>query len=196
MTCTDLSSLKVELLAPTFDLDKMSVSEAISKRRAVREYSKREPNKQILSNLLYFSAGITDKEKGLQASPTANNRQEVDLYVAAACGVFRYDAAQHVLIRVSEGDHRAETGEQDFCKDAQYNFIYVFNAEKSAEVTDENKRKFYTGTDCAFMASQTALYATAVGLGSVVRAWFDKAKVAKICALEDGDIPALVLSVG
>ncbi|MFA5625040.1 MAG: nitroreductase family protein [Bradymonadales bacterium] len=187
---------KIVLPAPSFDRDTMTVSEAISKRRSVREYSKREPDKQILANLLYFSAGITDKEEGKLAAPTANNRQEIDLYVAAHCGVYRYDPKEHALHCVCEEDRRADTGEQKFCADALYNFIYVFNAEKAKKITDESKRRFYQGSDSALMASQTALYATAVGLNHVIRAWFDKDKVAKACDLKDGDLPVLALTVG
>lgn len=196
MTCACNSKDKILLPSPSFDRDTMSLSEAISKRRSVREYTKRDPDKQLLANLLYFSAGITDKDNELRAAPTANNRQEIDLYVAAPCGVFRYEPKEHALLCVCEEDRRADTGEQSFCADALYNFIYVFNAQKSAAITDEAKRKFYQGTDSGLMAAQTSLYATAAGLGSVVRAWFDKEKVSKICALKDGDVPVLMLSVG
>lgn len=185
----------IELLPPTFD-DALKTSEAIAKRRSCREYNSAKGDKQNLSNLCYFSAGITDEKNALTANPTANNRQQIDLYLVSACGVFRYDPKKHVLLRIADGDHRAITGNQDFVAEATYNFIYVTNGEKFAAVTDPEKRVFYSGTDSAFMAHNTCLIARSMGLDSIVRAAIDRKAIHSLLKLQPLDMVSLATSVG
>lgn len=185
----------IELLAPTFD-DALKTSEAIAKRRSGRAFNNEKGDKQNLSNLCYFSAGITDEEHSWVANPTANNRQQVDLYMVSACGVFRYDPKKHVLYRIADGDHRAVTGKQPFVAEATYNFIYVTNGERFAVVTDPEKRIFYSGTDSAFMAHNTCLIATSMGLDSVVRALIDREAIHSLLKLNPLDTVGLTVSVG
>ncbi|MCL2326698.1 MAG: SagB/ThcOx family dehydrogenase [Proteobacteria bacterium] len=180
---------------PTFD-DTLKVGEAIAKRRSVRAYGGRDLSLQELSNLCYFSAGITEPTRGLTANPTAKNLQEIDLYVVTADGAFRYDVSGHALHVIERGDFRAETGLQKFAADASVNFIYVCNARKAAKYGDEAHEKFIVAVDAGIISAQACLYAGSIGLNSVIRGWIDRELLAKRLRLSNGDEALLAVSMG
>jgi len=53
------------------------------------------------------------------------NAQEVDVYAALSGGLYRYDAARHILEMVSATDVRRVTGYQDFVDQAPLDLVYV-----------------------------------------------------------------------
>lgn len=187
---------KIQLPAPTFD-DQLRVSEAIVKRRSIRQYDGHALSLQQIANLCYFSAGVTDKERGFCANPTACNTHHIDLYLANADFCAKYIPAEHVLDIIERGDFRAEMAIQPFAKEASIQFIYVVNAVTFSKFpgNPDHKTK-YGHTDCAIMATNTCLYATSLGLGSVMRGMFDPAIVAKRLHLPAEDEIVLTVSVG
>lgn len=187
---------KIKLPAPTFN-DQLKVSEAIAKRRSIRQYDGHALDMQQLANLCYFSAGVTDKERGFCANPTACNTHHIDLYIANADFCAKYIPAEHALDIIERGDFRAEMAIQPFAKEASVQFIYVVNAVTFSKFpgNPDHKTK-YGHTDCAIMATNTCLYATSIGLGSVMRGMFDPAMVAKRLHLPAEDEIVLTVSVG
>ena len=186
----------ISLLAPTFD--GLKVSEAIVKRRSVRQYDGHAIDDQTLANLCYFSAGVTDKDRGFCANPTACNCHEIDLYVVTDKVCAKYVPADHALSVIARGDFRAEFAIQPFAKQASVQFVYVvntktFDAAFPAGVPHKDK---YANTDAAIMATNTCLYATSIGLGSVIRGMFDPAAVSARLGLPADDVIILTVSVG
>lgn len=187
---------KIQLPAPTFD-DQLKVSEAIAKRRSIRQYDGHALDMQQIANLCYFSAGVTDKERGFCANPTACNTHHVDLYICNADFCAKYIPSEHALAVIERGDFRADMAIQPFAKEASIQFIYVVNAKTFANFpgNPDHKSK-YGHTDCAIMATNTCLYATSIGLGSVMRSMFEPAVVAKRLQLPVDDEIVLTVSVG
>jgi hypothetical protein len=87
----------------------LPVMEALSVRASVRAWSEKELSPQDLSDLLWAANGINRPDKRRTAS-SAQNAQDVDLYVFLKDGVYLYDAANHALNPVVAGDHRKEIG--------------------------------------------------------------------------------------
>jgi len=85
----------------------LPVMEALSVRASVRDWSEKDLSLQDLSDLLWAANGINRPDKKRTAS-SAMNAQDVDVYVFLKDGAYLYDAAQHALIPVVAGDHRAE----------------------------------------------------------------------------------------
>ena len=85
----------------------LPVMEALSVRASVRDWSEKDLSLQDLSDLLWAANGINRPDKKRTAS-SAMNAQDVDVYVFMKDGAYLYDAAQHALIPVVAGDHRAE----------------------------------------------------------------------------------------
>lgn len=189
-------SERISLPKPNFE-DSLKVSEAITKRRSIRKYDGHALTLQQIANLCYYSAGVTDAERGLCANPTACNCHQIDLYIVTNEFCAKYIPTEHALDIIEKGDFRAEMAIQPFAKEASVQFVYVVNAktfEKFPGNPDHKER--YGHTDAAIMAAQTCLYATSAGLASVMRGMFEPAIVAKRLQLQHDDAIVLTVSVG
>ena len=186
----------IKLPAPTFD-DSLKVSEAIVKRRSIRQYDGHALSLQQIANICYFSAGVTDKDRGLCANPTACNCQQIDLYIATADYCAKYIPADHALEIIEKGDFRAEMAMQPFAKEASMQLIYVVNAKSFEKFPGGVPHKTkYAHTDPAIMVTNTCLYATSIGLNSVIRGMFDPSIVAPRLKINADDEIVLTVSVG
>ncbi|SFT05987.1 SagB-type dehydrogenase domain-containing protein [Porphyromonadaceae bacterium NLAE-zl-C104] len=161
--------------------------QALNERKSTRSYQDRELTLQQLSDLLWAANGFNRDDK--RTAPTANNRQELELYVTTKNGVYFYDARNHLLKEVKKGDHRAQAGTQDFVARAALNLVFVSDLGKASG-------KEYAYTDCGFVAQNVYLYCASEGLGVVVRGSFDKDKLSGLLSLEPNQEILLTQSVG
>ncbi len=123
------------------------------------------------------------------------NRQEIDIYVATADGLYLYDAKGHVLNPILSEDIRAMTGRQDYVKDAAINLIYVADYAKMGTSTKEDK-DLYSAADTGFISENVYLYCASEGLATVVRGSIDRQALAKAMKLRPDQKVILAQSVG
>jgi len=161
--------------------------QALNERKSIRSYQDKALTLEQLSDLLWAANGFNRDDK--RTTPTANNRQELELYVAMKSGLYFYDARKHLLKEVKKGDFRADTGVQDFVAQAALNLIFVSDLGKASS-------KQYAYTDCGFVAQNVYLYCASAGLGSVVRGSFDKEKLSKLLNLTPPQEVLLTQTVG
>lgn len=175
--------LSAGIKAQTIDLpepDKkggMPLMEALNERSSNRNFSSRELSKQKLANLCWAAWGINRPGEDKRTAPSSQNKQEVELYVVLPDGAYFYNARDHQLELIKEGDLREYCGEQDFVATAPVNFIYVANMEKAEvedpdDITDEQLMTSHANT--GFIAQNTYLACASEGLNCVVRGWIDK----------------------
>ena len=88
----------------------LPVMEALSVRASVREWSDRELSLQDLSDLLWAANGINRPDSKRRTASSAQNAQDVDIYVFRKDGVYLYDALGHALVLVAAGDQRSQIG--------------------------------------------------------------------------------------
>lgn len=160
----------------------MPLMQALNERSSSRNFSSQELSKQQLANLCWAAWGINRPEADKRTAPSSQNKQEVELYVVRADGAYFYNAHEHQLEQIKEGDLREYCGKQDFVADAPVNFIYVANMKKAgvedpADITKEHLMTSHANT--GFIAQNTYLACASEGLNCVVRAWINKS------ALED-----------
>lgn len=86
----------------------LPVMEALSVRASVRDWSPNEIGLQDLSDLLWAADGINRPDSKKRTASSAQNAQDVDIYVFLKDGVYLYDAAGQALVPVAAGDHRNE----------------------------------------------------------------------------------------
>jgi hypothetical protein len=72
---------------------------ALNERKSSRAFSGQVLSQQDLSNLLWAAFGV-NRQDGRRTAPTARNTQKVEIYAAMGTGVWRYEGAEHKLIRV------------------------------------------------------------------------------------------------
>lgn len=168
-----------------------TLTEALAKRRSVRDYAATPLDEAKLAYVLWAAAGIT-AEDGSRTTPSTMHRAALDPYVIDENGVWRYEAAENRLVCVASGDKRADsTLGQDFVAKAAVTILLVADKQKGAGIES------YFPTDAGCMAMAVQLAAQAAGLGSVIRGSFDAAKMtAALGADGAAKVPVLCVTVG
>jgi hypothetical protein len=92
----------------------MPLMQALAKRQTIRAFADKPLPLQTLSNLLWAAFGVNrprEVKAGLgRTAPSAMNKQEVELDVVLADGVYIYEAEQNRLRSVVAGDMRGKVG--------------------------------------------------------------------------------------
>jgi len=183
---TSLPAQNITLPAPQ-KAGGMPLMEALAKRSTARAFdASRELTPQQISNLLWAAFGI-NRDDGKRTAPTANNRQEHDLYVLLKTGSYRYDAKVNTLVLVAPGDQREAGGKQPFVKSAPITVLIIADAArmggKTLETLTPNNREM-AAADAGFIAQNMYLYCASEGLVTGVRAMVDNAKVVAALSLK------------
>ncbi|HEX2395405.1 MAG TPA: nitroreductase family protein, partial [Bacteroidales bacterium] len=101
--------------------------QALKSRQSIRTYSDREIPVQEMANLLWAANGINRPDVNRRTVPTAQNKQEIEIYLSNKDGLFLYDAQQHALMTIHNRDIRALTGMQPYVATAPANIVIVAN---------------------------------------------------------------------
>jgi len=175
LLCSPMLAEDIRLLPPQFEKN-ATLLEALKNRCSERSFSEKELSLQQLSNLLWAAVGVNRPDDEKRTAPTARNAQEIDVYVAMKTGLYLYNAKDHILVFIHANDIRSKTRKQKFTETAPVNLIYVADFDKMNG--DEETKIFYSATDTGFISQNVYLYCAAEGLGTVVRGWVDKDKLA------------------
>jgi hypothetical protein len=87
----------------------MPLMRALNERKSGRDFSGAALSRQELSNLLWAAFGV-NRPDGRRTAPTARNSQKVEIYAAMSTGVWRYDGAEHTLIKALNRDTVGDFG--------------------------------------------------------------------------------------
>jgi SagB-type dehydrogenase family enzyme len=169
--------------------------QVLKDRSSSRSFSPEKLSAQVLSNLLWAAFGINRPDTGKRTAPSAVNRQEIDIYVATADGLYLYEAKSHVLKLIMSDDIRVLTGRQDFVKEAPANLIYVADFSRMGNAPKEDK-ELYSAADTGFISQNVYLYCASERLATVVRGSIDKYTLAKTMKLRPDQRIILAQSVG
>jgi nitroreductase len=159
-----------------------------------RQFSQEPLPVEVLSNLLWAAFGI-NRPDGKRTAPSAMNRQEIDIYVATAKGLYLYDAKVNLLNPILADDIRGMTGRQPFVKEVAVNLIYVADYSRMSGGTNEIK-DLYSAAATGFIGENVYLYCASEGLVTVVRAEMDKSAMASVMKLRPDQKIILAQSVG
>lgn len=169
--------------------------EVLKARKSSRDFKRDNLPMQTMSNLLWAACGINRPEAGKRTAPTARNKQEIDVYVATAKGVFLYDAKNHSLELILSEDIRAKCGTQEYVKDVPVNLVFVADYTRMTERTEAENQSL-SWADTGFISQNVYLYSASEGLATVVRALIDRDELAKVMKLRPEQKITLSQSVG
>jgi nitroreductase len=137
----------------------MPLMQALAQRQTTRAFRDQPLPMQTLSNLLWAAFGVNrprTAKPGLgRTAPSAMNKQEVQLYVALAQGLYLYEAEASRLHPILAGDVRAKIGSGG--PHAAVTIAYVADAKLD-----------YAQVDTGFIGQNVYLFAASEGLN----AWF------------------------
>ena len=169
----------------------MPLMQALAERKTTRAFLDKPMPLQTLSNLLWAAFGVNrprEVKPGLgRTAPSAMNKQEIEIDVVLASGVYVYDAEANLLRPVAGGDVRAKMGAPPAGL-AAVTLVYVAQANPD-----------YAQVDAGFIGQNVYLFAASEGLN----AWFyalhgqqDATAVAAALKLPAGKRPLYAQSVG
>ncbi|HUU12496.1 MAG TPA: SagB/ThcOx family dehydrogenase [Terriglobia bacterium] len=188
----------VELPEPVRE-GRMSVEEAIARRRSVRKFGKEALSAQQVSQLLWAAQGITHRE-GLRTAPSAGALYPLELYVATPDGFFHYEPQPHRLRRLTNRDLRPAIFraalEQDAIREAPTVFVFTAVYERTAQKYGEGRTPRYVQMEAGHAAQNLLLEAVALGLGGVPVGAFHDADGQKTLALPREERPLYLIPVG
>jgi SagB-type dehydrogenase family enzyme len=187
----------IQLLKPQLDIGK-PLMQVLKDRKSQRAYSNEKIPLQVLSNLLWAAFGINRPESGRRTAASGGNRQDIDIYVAVADGVYVYDAKAHMLNPVFAEDVRSLSGRQTPTvplDDAPINLIYVWDGKKKSKTSTEEQNLNLAFAHTGFISQNVYLFCASEGLATVVRLWFDRPALEKKMELRSEQYATLVQSV-
>lgn len=173
----------------------LPLMQTLQQRQSERDFRPDALAPQTLSDLLWAAAGINRTEHGGRTWPSAMNAQEVDLYVALPQGLYRYEPQRHVLLLIKAEDVRRVTGYQDFVDNAPLDLVYVADHSRM-KMVPAAQREAYASVAAGAMAQNVYLFCASQGLGTVVRAWFDRNALTKAMGLTNDQQILLTQTVG
>lgn len=174
----------------------VNVMKAFANRHSDREFARKELSIQDISDLLWAANGINRPSEGMRTAPSALNKQDIDTYLFTKEGAYLYDAQQHVLKPVTEGDHRAlVAGGQDFVKTAPVCLVYVSDLSRFGMGASEQV-KLMGAMDAGIVSQNVNLFCAGAGLSTVPRATMDKEGLKRILKLSDSQVPMMNNPVG
>ena len=173
-----------------------TVMKALSERQSTREYASKALSLGDLSDLLWAANGINRPESGKRTAPSALNKQDVDVYVILPEGSYVYDAKNHQLNLVSEGDPRdAVAGGQTFVKAAPVSLVLVSDVSFFGDA-QKPQNQVVGAMDVGIVSQNISLFCANAKLATVPRGSMDATQLKKVLKLKDSQIPMLNHPVG
>jgi len=166
----------------------------LNDRHSTRSYLDKELTQQQIADMLWAANGI-NRADGRRTSPSARNKQEIDIYIVTAKGIFLYDAVKNALICISGEDIREKTGGQPWVKTAAVNILYVCDKSRAAS-QDEKGMLVNAGFTAGACAQNVYLYCASEGLGSVVRGSFNADELKGLLKLNEQQVIIMAQTVG
>lgn len=173
----------------------MPLMQALARRHSQRDFSDVALSAQELSEILWTADGINRPDILERTAPSAMNAQEIDVYVALAEGLYRYDVQLHALDLVAATDARRVTGLQDFVDAAPLDLVYVADYGRM-HLIPAARRTEYAAVCVGAISQNVYLYCASSGLATVVRGLFDEKALALALGLTSDQHIILTQTVG
>ena len=195
---------EVQLPEPREDSN-VSIEEALLKRRSIRTYTGEALTLQEVSQLLWAAQGTTSP-RGFRTATSAGATYPLETYIVVGDveglseGVYRYETAQHKLVKVLEGDYRpqltmASLGQYFVEGGAVYIVFTAIYGRTTVRAGDDEGIK-YVHMEVGHAAQNVYLQAVSLGLGTVVIGGFSSDRAREILKLPDNETPLYFMPVG
>lgn len=183
---------------------KISLEEAINRRRSVRNFHDQHLTTEGLSQILWAAQGRTDP-RGLRTAPSAGAQYPLDVYIVVgkvkgfSSGIYHYDPQGHSASILHKGDFRYPLARaclgQMFIADAPV--VIVVTAEYG-RITDRYGERGvrYAHMECGHVGQNICLQAGGLGLGTVVIGAFRDQAVSETLHLPEERRPLYVMPIG
>jgi len=169
----------------------LPVMQALSVKASVREWSSISLSLQDLSDLLWAANGI-NRPDGKRTASSAQNAQDIDIYVFMTEGVYLYNAANSSLDPIVAGNYLDLPGKTD----APVNLVLVTDISRFRSGTDSIKLA-WGHIDVGIVSQNISLFCAGTGMKTRPRATFPgKDKIPELLKLKSSQFILLNHPVG
>ena len=184
---------------------KISVEEALHKRRSIRDYSDRPLTISEISQVLWAAQGITEESYGLRTAPSAGALYPLEIYIAASNvnslspGLYKYKPQNHTLKKISNGDKRFDISIAALRQDAIENssaIVIISAVYERTAVKYGGRAKRYVHIEVGSVGQNIYLQSLSLGLGTVMIGAFKDDALKKVLALPENENPLAIMPLG
>jgi SagB-type dehydrogenase family enzyme len=186
---------------------KISVEQAIQKRRTVRSFRKKSLQSDQFSQLLWAAQGITEEGGYKRAAPSAGALYPMDLYavVGSGCveevneGIYHYEPGAHTLSLNVDGEMRQQLAHaalsQKWMAQAPVNFIITAEYDRITGKYGQRGVR-YAMIEAGHIAQNIFLQARALGLDAGIVGAFVDEDVVGVLKIPASHAPLIIMPVG
>lgn len=184
----------------------LSVEEALSKRRSVRDFNVNAPlSLEEVSQLLWSAQGITEPFQGKRTAPSAGATYPLEIYLVVRKveglkeGVYQYYPPEHEIFLVKRGDFSKNLQNacwgQGWVGDGAINLVITASFERTTNRYGK-RGEMYVHMEAGHVGQNIYLQAEALGLGTVAVGAFNEEMVTEALSLPSHHRPLYVFPVG
>jgi len=185
---------------------KLSLEQAISKRRSVRRFKNDPLTLEQLSQLLWSAQGITGTG-GRRAAPSAGATYPLEIFVVLgenglqglAAGIYHYDVDNHSLGLYQTGDFRQKLADtalgQSFIARCPADMVICAIHPRTAYRYGRRGER-YVHMEVGHVGQNISLQAVSLGLTTVMVGAFEDEEVRKVLKLEEQIKPLYIVPIG
>ena len=180
------------------------LEQLLMQRRSVRSFSPAALSLTQLGQLLWAAQGITHSE-GLRTAPSAGALYPLELYAVVGAidglkpGIYHYQAGEHRLSKVADGDRREELARaahgQSWIAGAPVVIAFSAIYERTTRKYGERGVR-YVHMEVGYAGENLHLQASALGLGTTVVGAYDDDEVAAVLGVPADTRPLALMPVG
>ena len=185
-----------EIILPTVGAknSEITVTDALQNRMSSRNFVDKDLNSAQIAKILWAANG-SNRADGKRVNPAA-----LGVYSVTREGIYLYDAANHRLKLIAEGDYRAVTTTgQSFVTKAAVNLVYVETPDawtNARHIPPREAQISFANITAGAMVQSVALMAQTEGLGNCVRGSINRDEFRKAANLAEDKTILLAQSVG
>jgi SagB-type dehydrogenase family enzyme len=182
----------------------LSIEKGLFKRRSARYYTDEPLLFAELSQLLWAAQGITGPQ-GQRTAPSAGGLYPLDVYVVVGDvngldeGVYKYIPQGHELLKIMDGDKRAELSAasygQDWVREGAAVIVFSGVYERTARKYGDRAER-YVQIEVGSAAQNVYLQAVSLHIGTVFVGAFKDDRVKRILNMTEKEHPLGIMPVG
>ena len=194
-------------LPPPSQKGKVSLEEAISRRRSIRDFTSEPVSQPQLSQILWAAQGISDIRWKYRTVPSAGATYPLEIFVVCGRngvdeigkGIYHYSIDHHSLTLHHQGDVRADLARaalnQGFIYEAPLDIVICALYQRTT-LTYGSRGERYVHMEVGHAGQNIYLQAIALGLATVAIGAFDDERVREVLQLDRQYKPLYIMPVG
>lgn len=194
----------VQLSQPKFK-SRVSVEEALLKRRSVRNYMNEPLLNSEISQLLWAAQGITEEKYNLRTAPSAGALYPLEIYIAVSNvedlvpGLYKYQPQNHTLKKIIKGDKRIDISNAALKQDAIESssaIILITAVYERTAVKYGDRTERYVNIEVGAAAQNIYLQSVSLEIGTVIIGAFKDDSLKKTLNLPANERPLAIMPLG